>query len=333
MHISILGQGFDTENDNSVGNKLLELLEQGGFHTFTAISAFASETGVDILSERLTEASKFATVNIIVGVNQKATSKEALELINSLPVKGYVFYFGNSPIFHPKIYLFEGDEKAHLIIGSSNLTGAGLFRNVETSAYITLDDTESDLQTLKELKGYYNGLFEFDDPNLQPLNAELIAELVKDKIVPTEKERNKAYGELNSGKEKLGEVLSKLFPIRKSASIPSFRAKKKEIVKKGDFKKTENMKTFGNKGDLVWISGPLTERDLNIPKGSNTHGTGSMLFKKGLMKEIDQRHYFRDVVFSAIEWRTKPNTKYSYLERGPHTLKLLFGTKALAFGT
>lgn len=75
MDISILGQGFNADNENSVGNKLLQLLEDGEFHTFTAISAFASETGIGILSEKLKKASGFATVNMIIGVNQKATSQ------------------------------------------------------------------------------------------------------------------------------------------------------------------------------------------------------------------------------------------------------------------
>jgi len=52
---------------------------------------------------------------------------------------------------------------------------------------------------------------------------------------------------------------------------------------------------------LIWESGKLTERDLNIPKGSNTNPTGSMLFKKGKTEDIDQRHYFRDTVFSALK--------------------------------
>lgn len=48
---------------------------------------------------------------------------------------------------------------------------------------------------------------------------------------------------------------------------------------------------------LLWRSGPLTRRDLNIPIGTNTHATGSMLLKVGdPSQHIDQRHYFRDVV-------------------------------------
>lgn len=66
---------------------------------------------------------------------------------------------------------------------------------------------------------------------------------------------------------------------------------------------------------ILWDSGPLTERDLTIPKGINTHPTASMLFKKGRTQGIDQRHYFRDVVFSALPWAFDKNPNTSHLER------------------
>ena len=313
MDISILGQGFNADNENSVGNKLLQLLEDGEFHTFTAISAFASETGIGILSEKLKKASGFATVNMIIGVNQKATSKEALEMIVSLPVNGYVFYFGKSPIFHPKIYLFEGDKQSHLIIGSSNLTGSGLFSNVETSTYITLDSTsESDLQTIQDLKGYFKGLFEFDDPNLQPLNAELIAELVKDKVVPTEKERNKAYGELNAEKRELGGVLSKLFPQRKTSSVPNVKQKTRKRKAVGDQSTDSNSQAAQIQiKELLWEKKRLTQSDAQqVPTG--TAVTANVKLSQARFKYknelINHLIYFRDFVFHDLEWeQTQPN--------------------------
>jgi hypothetical protein len=59
----------------------------------------------------------------------------------------------------------------------------------------------------------------------------------------------------------------------------------------------------------------LSERDLNIPRGSNTNVTGSMLFKQGRYAHIDQRHYFRDNVFRALTWRPDPSPRLRHLER------------------
>ena len=57
---------------------------------------------------------------------------------------------------------------------------------------------------------------------------------------------------------------------------------------------------------LVWQSGPLTRRALTIPVGARTNPTGSMLFTKGAMDAIDQRHYFRDQVFGDLDWQPDP---------------------------
>lgn len=55
--------------------------------------------------------------------------------------------------------------------------------------------------------------------------------------------------------------------------------------------------------DLVWESKPLTERDLNIPTGTNTNKTGSINLDKGLLpEEEDHRPYFRNKVFDALNW-------------------------------
>ena len=58
MTIIFLGQGYEPESKNSVGNHLLNLLSQKRFHTFTGITAFASEAGVVGLSDPILEAKK-----------------------------------------------------------------------------------------------------------------------------------------------------------------------------------------------------------------------------------------------------------------------------------
>ena len=40
-----------------------------------------------------------------------------------------------------------------------------------------------------------------------------------------------------------------------------------------------------------WESKKLKERDLNIPSGDTTNATGSMNWKQGEVKDIDQRHF------------------------------------------
>lgn len=74
---------------------------------------------------------------------------------------------------------------------------------------------------------------------------------------------------------------------------------------------------------LVWESGPLKRRDLTIPKGAKTNPTGSMLFTKGAMKHIDQRHYFRDNVFNALNWHYDTANSKKHMERAEAQFRLI----------
>ncbi len=91
----------------------------------------------------------------------------------------------------------------------------------------------------------------------------------------------------------------------------------KKAVKKskptGSKKKEPGKKS--TKSQLVWKNNPLTERDLTVPSGANTNQTGSMLFTKGQLEDIDQRHYFRDEVFAGLNWQPDQNPQKAHLER------------------
>jgi len=120
-------------------------LGQKKFNSFTGISAFASESGIYGLSGHLNSAKKnFKNLNLIIGVDLEGTSKEALEEILALNINSYIFYQLEPPVFHPKIYLFEGDKEVKLILGSSNLTRGGLFTNVESSMLIEFDSKDKE---------------------------------------------------------------------------------------------------------------------------------------------------------------------------------------------
>lgn len=315
MNITLLGQGYEPISNNSVGKYLIKFLADTDFHSFVGITAFASQAGVSGLSKHIAAAKKHLNIiTIVTGVDQKGTSQEALEALLNLKINAFVFYQPSYTIFHPKIYLFEGADKSELIIGSSNLTSQGLFTNVEASLLISIDNSvEADRNVVEQLKAYFKGIFDFTDPNLKKLSKKIIADLVKAKVVPTEAERKAAQDKAEKAERiETENIISKIFPKRALAKIPTeFRGSPKP--KAADENETTKPIVVKSKpSKLLWESGPLTERDLNIPKGSNTNNTGSMLIKKGLLKNIDQRHYFRDTVFASLNWvkDTKPNTAH-----------------------
>ena len=191
MLITVLEQGLTNSSPNSVGNILIDALNSKKYNSFYAFSAFASKAGINGLKSTIQYAvSSGMVVNIIVGVDQKGTSKAALKSIRRLNVNSFVFYQKSPSIYHPKMYLFEGKDESQLIVGSSNLTSQGLFRNIETSVLINLDNSDkSDIDFVKDLKNKYSSLFGLNDQNLQKITKSLIKDLVNAGIVPTEKER------------------------------------------------------------------------------------------------------------------------------------------------
>lgn len=329
MNITFLGQGYKPVSDNSVGKKIIKFLADTDFHSFTVISAFASEAGINGLSKLFSDTKKKLNVTIVIGIDQKGTSKEALEALMNMNVKAFVFYQPASTIFHPKIYLFEGKEKSELIVGSSNLTSTGLFINVEASLLVSINNADSeDRKIVDQLKDYFKGIFYPPDPNLKRLSQKLIDELVNLNLVPTEKERKAAYDKVEKPERKETEsMISKIFPKRANAIIPiKFRVTPK-VKSKEEGTTTKSIVVKSKPSKLLWESGPLTQRDLNIPKGSNTNPTGSMLFKKGKTEEIDQRHYFREEVFSGLEWTTDTNADTAHLERATAIFKIIIDGK------
>ena len=314
MEIEILGQGFEPLSKKAVGNVLMDCFTNKDFNSFTVISAFVTLSGIKGVSKFISEATHLKNNLIVVGVNEKVTSKEALEeILKIINVKSYVFYANNNSIFHPKIYLFEGNKTSVLIIGSSNLTGRGLFTNIETSLQVTIDNNiAKDKLIINQLKEYFKGIFDLTDENLKIISSELINNLVKSGIVPTEAEQkeNRAKSKKVSSKE-TDDFISKIFPKREMAKIP------KEFTGKPIKKEVSKILNPFNKdlSELLWQSGELTERDLNIPKSEKTNPTGSMFFKKGLTEDIDQRHYFREFVFKDLDWKKDLNPTTSHYER------------------
>lgn len=356
MTIKFLGQGFEATSANAIGNYLINYLNQTTFHSFTGISAFASEAGIFGLAGHILNAKQnFQAPNnitLVVGIDQQGTSKEALEELNNLNVASYVFYQSEAPIFHPKMYLFEGDQNAKLIVGSSNLTGTGLFVNVEGSLLIEFDNNDPEgIVLLNELKTYYQTLFDLTDPNLFPISDAVIADFVAKGIVPDETTRRRNYNAKagSSTQPQTGQQSSFNVPRRRTASIPPAFPRKRTPASSANAPtavaanpptnntQAQQVTPIQNKV-LVWQKLSLSQSDAqNVPTG--TAITGNLKLSQARFQVsnvyIDQTTYFRDNIFSNLTWvYTKPNNN-SYEEAfcpfditilgnsiGVHTLKL-----------
>lgn len=321
MKVSFLGQGFEQESKNAVGNILDNRLVKEEYSTFFCLSAFASSSAIDLLGSIVDRTPMRPKKNytIIIGVDQQGTSKEALRKLNLLGLNSFVFYQKEAPIFHPKIYLMEGEHATTLIIGSSNLTGAGLFNNVESSIMIEFSNPDDEGEEIvRQLKSYFSTLFDLTDPNLFKLDDRLINSLIDYCIVPTVQTWEKRYSKHSAG-ENLDKATKELvIPKRKTARIP--RALKglyvtnkvvSELVSETEYDTGLDL-LLDEEYKVLWSCSGLTRRDLNIPEGEGTHKTGSMTLRKGNMEDIDQRHYFYDIVFSGLTWQRNPKRLHFY---------------------
>lgn len=191
MELRFIGQGYNTVIGTSVAQALIDSLADDTFHTFKCLVAFASYSGVTGLTSNINDSRQHInTTRVVVGIDQLGTSKEALEALLDWKVDTFVFNTKTSIIFHPKIYIFEGDLNVKIIIGSNNLTQTGLSQNIEGSIEVSFTKNEEQgIKLLEEITKYYDPILNDSHANLEPLSSELIERLVNEGKVPTEAQR------------------------------------------------------------------------------------------------------------------------------------------------
>ena len=191
MDTIIIGQGYNLEENTSVGKELIELFQSNRYSSFICLVAFASFGGVSALTEKISEAkAKGVDIKIILGVDQKGTSKEALEEVLSWGVDSKIYHTKAFNIFHQKVYLFENEDIFTLIVGSNNLTVPGLVHNVECS--LMIKDIKSN-PVLSEFYNYWGGILNGTEINLYTVTQQLIDDLYEDNIITLESERIERY--------------------------------------------------------------------------------------------------------------------------------------------
>ncbi len=160
--------------------------------SFRAAVAFAKRSGVRHIAKALRDFSARADVNITVGVTMEGSSRQGLQgLLRSLEGRGklWVFYNEDGEAFHPKVYLFRNDRAADVLIGSSNLTEAGLYSNYEASCALSLDlSNPTDAALLQSIEASLDFWAGGNELLSKPLTEEFLDELVDAYYVPDESE-------------------------------------------------------------------------------------------------------------------------------------------------
>jgi HKD family nuclease len=190
MKATFLGHGLDSGDKPNVGKQLAISLESADYNIFNGFIAFASISGVKMLQPFLKKAKEYYKhIRFYIGVDNRGTSKEALESLLNQNIETYIYHDEKNFItYHPKLFLFEGPIFSRVIIGSSNLTSQGIKTNLEAS--IQLDfrsktDTQG-INLVKEIKEYYSNLLDLSSSKLKVLTADLLQKLIEDNLLFTQ---------------------------------------------------------------------------------------------------------------------------------------------------
>lgn len=187
------------------------LSEQSGhlqWHTVEFAVAWANYSGMNRVFDPMhTFLSGGGRIRVTVGLDFGSTTYEGLgrllELENDADIITHVFFDENQACtFHPKVFLFSNDDEARLLVGSNNMTGAGLETNIE--AAVGFSGTLRD----ETISGAHHALAawrdEERDSRIRRLTRELREQLRDRRYVLTEEEirtRRRADGALRAATE------------------------------------------------------------------------------------------------------------------------------------
>jgi len=143
----------------------------------TAI-AFASRDGVSLLAEAIGARPQSLSIELVVGLDGRITEPRAIEQLASL-FHGGVRCFESreaDTMFHAKTFCFDNEEdngQCALLIGSSNLSAAGLLKNREGGLLLKLDVGETH-ESRRNWETWWRQIWN----SAQPVTAALIADYV-----------------------------------------------------------------------------------------------------------------------------------------------------------
>jgi HKD family nuclease len=324
MLSNVLFQSLEPRNDHV--SLLTHLLRSASLNRILMSVAFVRTSGLELIEDDLRRVRSITT--LYAGIRNGVTSYQAIAGLIRMGLPVYAVDTSSpSVIFHPKLFVMLSPDSCDLIAGSANLTAGGLNDNIEVSLHVTLDrriDAEEQLvngvvSVLESLPTRFpNHIFRVSSLR------EAYHLLGQGRLVD---ERRVARSAAGATREERTDGLEAM-PLQRRR----VRRRARPLLRRGRARTPTARPSRSAAAELVlfWESKPLTERDLNVPSGTNTNPTGSMLLKKGSFDEIDQRHYFRDAVFPRLTWTRDVAPRRAHIERAQAEFELRI--KGISYG-
>ena len=287
---------------------------------------FMNEGGLLLLEAALSQVAALTT--IVAGIRNGITSAQALSKSLEIGCTTYAVDTGSRDvIFHPKVYFSRNLGEARLVIGSANLTTGGLNSNIEASLRMEMEmgvpenmtfvaDLEAKIDDM--IAGYPSHVF-------QVIDDAMVERLLDSGRVIDESERPAPATSGSSRRRDLDTVPRmnlNTTPIVRRRPAPFPRVLEDATTPEPPVPAGASA-PVRERLTLVWQSNPLSRRHLTIPRGATTNQTGSMLFGKGALEDIDQRHYFRDQVFASLDWQFDAAPRTRHMERAEARFQLV----------
>lgn len=150
--------------------------------------AWVRAAGVAHLSRSFQQFLKHSgSLRFVVGIDLQNTTKEGLQALLDLEVFGscetYVYHNEADSVFHPKVYFFRNIQEARIIVGSNNLTQAGLYSNVEAGLLVDAKIKDS---LVVQVNDAFDAWRDVSSGLAFRLTPAFLAQLVKEGYVPDE---------------------------------------------------------------------------------------------------------------------------------------------------
>jgi HKD family nuclease len=291
-----------------------EVFGLADLQTATISTAFMTASGLSLLQGVLEPIAD--RTRIFVGIRNGVTTVQSIQKALEIGCATYMVDTGTRQrIFHPKLYYARSAACAKLLLGSANLTMGGLRTNIEASVLQELDPA-ADTAFLADLERKLDGMIEdYPEHVIPATDAAQLTDLQRaGRLIDERKTRppEPAGSSADRALDTLPRMNLRTTPLNVARPVPPPVPPVAPAVP-----------AARERLEQVWESNGLTRRHLNIPTGANTNPTGSMLLGVGAWEGIDQRHYFRDDVFAALDWTPDAAPARAHLERAESVIRLI----------
>jgi len=211
------------------GNELVRLLSSPDWLNFDVAVAWVRRSGTRHLKNAIQSfIAQGKIARFSVGLDVQNTSSEGLEDLLELENYGlsetYVYHNEANVVYHPKLYLFSNSNMARLIVGSNNVTEAGLFRNTEAGLEI---DGPISLQVFQQASIALASWRDTSSAFVRKLDRKLLDDLLKLEYVRSESKLDKIT---ESATKTLREKRTKYGPLFGSREISAPPASKSHVM-------------------------------------------------------------------------------------------------------